>query len=95
MLKLGREISPILNNIEEILWETEAAELGLPEFTNEGFRSATKIFMAALMEQIYKKARKEKTDQKSIELVAEMTGKEIRKIILSTTGINPPDWYDK
>ena len=84
-----------MNEIEDILWETEAAKLGLPGFTDEGFRSATKIFMSALMEHMYIKMSKDNIDQKSIELVVEMTGKEVRKLILSTTGINPPDWYKK
>lgn len=91
---IGKKISPILSEIESMLWEFDCQELGVPLFTDDGFRAAVKIFMSAVMDKMWKLQQEEGID---IETRGEMAGKcgeEIRKIIKTYTGIDSHDLYN-
>ena len=56
---IGKKISPILVEIENTLWEFESNKGVKPEYTDEGFRSATKIFMSTIMDKMWELQEKE------------------------------------
>ena len=92
---IGKKLSPILNEIENTLWEYEFSNGGKPCFTDEGFRSSIKIFMACLMDKMYELQDKE-SDNFDLELRGEMArkaGEEIRKLVKTFTNIDTHDMY--
>ena len=46
---IGKKLSPVLEEMEATLWEYEAFNGAKPNYTLEGFRASTKIFMSALL----------------------------------------------
>lgn len=42
---IGKKLSPVLEEMEATLWEYEAFNGAKPNYTLEGFRASTKIFM--------------------------------------------------
>lgn len=47
---IGKKLSPVLEEMETTLWEYEAFNGAKPNYTLEGFRASTKIFMSALVD---------------------------------------------
>lgn len=90
---LGKHFSPILEEMEDALWEFEALNIGPPQFTDEGFRASCKIFMAALMDKMWVMQSKENMLNKDREKMAEYAGQEIRKLIKVMTNIDTKDLY--
>lgn len=91
---IGQKLSPILNEIEETLWENEYfSEEGPPGYTVEGFRSSVKIFMSAIMDKMWEfQLTKNMTlDEKAAE--AEAVGNAIRNLILEHTNIDTHELY--
>lgn len=92
--KIGQKLSPILEEIEDSLWDFEYYREGeKPEFTEEGFRGATKIFMSALLDKMWDFQESINMPQKEREKKAEFFGKEVREIILLSTGIDMHKLY--
>ena len=56
---IGKEISPILEEIENTLWEFEGNGGLKPQYTPNGFRGGIKIFMSVLMDKIWELQEKE------------------------------------
>lgn len=90
---IGERLSPILQEIENTLWEFEANGGSKPNFTAEGFRAALKIFMSALLDKIWELQTDESIDQKTREGMAEKAGQEMRKLIKTYTNIDAHDLY--
>jgi hypothetical protein len=90
---IGKKISPILEEIEDTLWEFEANNGQKPEFTIEGFRAATKIFMSVLMDKIWELQEDEKFIMPDRENMAQKAGEDVRKLIKTYTGIDCHDLY--
>ena len=91
---IGQKLSPILEEIEDALWDYEAQELGPPEFTDEGFRAACKIMMAALMDKIWLRQEKMGMPQDKREEMAQYYGADFHKLILLATDIDTTKLYD-
>jgi hypothetical protein len=90
----GEKISPILEEIEDTLWEFESNYPTIPhKFTTMGFRAAIKIFMACLMDKMWIKQEKEKVDFKIRLDLAEQAGKDIRALVKKYTDIDSHDLY--
>jgi len=91
---IGQKLSPVLEEIERTLWESEADERGAPEFTDKGFRAAIKIFMAAMMDRNYR-LRKENLALRDLENQALEMGKIIKALVHKYTNVNTHDLYKK
>ena len=92
---IGEKLSPVLEEIEETLWEYEAYNGAKPNYTFEGFRAAVKIFMSAVMDKMYEKQAAEGMSLPDMEKAAEMAGYEIRALVLARTGVDTALLYDK
>ncbi|HEY9342152.1 MAG TPA: hypothetical protein VIQ23_11255 [Hanamia sp.] len=90
---VGQKISPILSEIESTLWEFESRSGFKPEYTIEGFRAATKIFMSAMMDKIWELQSKEEIDMNTRGEMAKKCGEDIRRIVKVYTDIDTYDLY--
>ena len=90
---LGKKLSPILNQIEETIWDFEMHNEGNPEFTLEGFRSSMKIFMCCLMDKMWKLQENENLDIEDRIKMAEKCGNDVRNIVKTYTNIDTHDLY--
>lgn len=84
-MAIGKELSPILQEIESSLLEFAEYK---PEFTTEGFRAAIYIFQSALLDKMFELQEKEKMSLKDSELMAKDLGEELRAFIGKFTGID-------
>ena len=90
---IGEKISPILEEIESALWEFEANSGSKPEYTIEGFRAATKIFMSVLMDKVWELQQDEKIDIKDRESMVIKLGNDVRNLIKTYTDIDTYELY--
>ena len=90
---IGKELSPILVEIEEALWEFEANRGIKPEFTSQGFRAALKIFISVMMDKIWELQSDENIEQIDRENIAQKCGEEVRKLVKTYTNIDTHDLY--
>jgi len=92
---IGQKLSPILKEIEEILWEFEATNQGKPNYTIEGFQAATKIFMSVLMDKMFELQTDESLNLKNRLNMAQKAGEDIRQLIKTYTDIDTYELYKK
>ena len=92
---IGKKLSPILEELENTLWEFEANRGILPEFTEAGFRSASKIFMWVLMEKMWELQSKEHMAMPDRSAMALKAGEDLRKLVKTYTGFDTFDFYKK
>lgn len=92
---IGKRLSPILEEIEDTLWEFEADVAQKPEFTMSGFRAASKIFFAAFMDKMWELQTEEKITQETREDMAVKAGEELRQLVKKYTNIDTVDLYDR
>lgn len=91
---IGQRLSPILNEIEETLWDHEVLSDDKPDYTIEGFRSAAKIFMSAMMDKMWELQDTENMTIDQRVLMAEKAGNELRAFIKTYTDIDTVSLYD-
>ena len=92
---IGKKLSPILEEIEYTLWEFEANGGLKPNYTTEGFRAATKIFMSALTDKIWELQQSEKIEMKDRINMAQKAGEDMRTLIKTYTDIDCHELYKK
>jgi len=86
---IGEQLSSILSEIENALWDNEYNNpTEKPNFTENGFRASIKIFMSALMDKMWEKQKRDKMSFKDREKQAEYFGKEIKELVVLATGID-------
>lgn len=90
---IGEKLSPILVEIENTLWEFEANRGIKPEFTMEGFRAATKIFMAVLMDKIWELQTDENIDMQDRLSMVFKAGEDVRNLIKIYTDLDTHKFY--
>lgn len=90
---IGKQLSPILAEIETALWEFEANSGQKTEYTIEGFRAATKIFMSALMDKMWELQENENLAMEDKIKMAESAGNEVRRIVKIFTNIDTRELY--
>jgi hypothetical protein len=90
---IGKELSTVLVGIEKALWDFDLNGKSKPEYTTEGFRAATKIFMSALMDKIWNLQSNENMDMEDRIKMVEKAGSDIRNIIKIYTDIDTHDLY--
>lgn len=92
---IGAKFSPILEEIEEALWEFEANVERPTNFTNTGFRAATKIFMTSLMDKMWIKQEREEMSIDERADMAQAARDAVRKLIIDFTDIDMREEYKK
>jgi hypothetical protein len=90
---IGKILSPTLLEIETALIEFELSSKSKPEYSNEGFRAAIKIFMSVLMDKMFDLQKNEDLDMEDRINMAEKAGKEIRSFIKTYTNIDTYELY--
>lgn len=90
---IGEKLSPILVELEDALIEFEAYRGIKPEFTQDGFRAATKIFMSVMMDKIWEVQEFDKMPMPDRENMAQKCGEDVRAIIKNYTGMDSWDFY--
>jgi len=89
-MAIGKELSPILEEIENSLLEFAAYK---PEFTKKGFRAAIFIFQSAVMDKMYELQTEQEMPNKDCELMAKNLGEELRNTIFRFTGIDTHELF--
>lgn len=92
---IGEKLSPILEEIENALWEFEIDGGGKYQFTTEGLRATTKIFMATLLDKMWELNESENFTIEERVRMAEKLGGDVRKLIKTYTDIDSHDFYKK
>jgi hypothetical protein len=100
-MSIGKELSPVLVEIEEMLWDYEGRDAinrvsTPPEFTDDGLRAAAKIFMSVLIDKMWEHNHVETrliASQKEMEQKAHHAGRDFRKLIKKYTGKDSHDFY--
>lgn len=90
---IGIQISPILTEIESALFEYEANNGAKTEYTMDGFRAGTKIFMSVLMDKIWELQSSEGIEMEDRCKMVMKAGQEIRDLIKKYTDIDTHDLY--
>jgi hypothetical protein len=90
---IGQKISPILEEIENTLWDFEANGGLKQEYSIDGFRAAIKIFMSVLMDKIWELQENEKMDIQDRLSMVERAGEDIRELIKTYTNIDCHELY--
>ena len=94
-IPVGQKLSPILGEIEDVLWEHDANLGTPPKYTIEGFRGAIKIFSHAMFDAAYARMRLKKMSPEEAEAEATALGDEIRQLVLKYTGIDSVKLYEE
>lgn len=92
---IGKELSKVLCEIEEALWGIEAKGGVKMNYTDDGFRGATKIFMSALMDRMYDLQSSEGIDFEDRMKMAEKAGRDVRSLVKTYTNIDTHEIYKK
>ena len=71
----------MLEEMEATLWEYEAFNGAKPNYTLEGFRASTKIFMSALLDKFFEKQQAEGVSQEDTLKAVEKLGQDVRALI--------------
>ena len=90
---IGKKLSPILSEIESALIEFEANVARPPQYTNEGFRAAVRIFLSAMLDKMWKLQEDEGIDINTRADMAEKLGNELRNIVRIYTNIDTHNLY--
>jgi hypothetical protein len=92
-MTIGKQLSPLLEEIEMTLWQHEAIQGSPPEFTMDGFRAAVMIFSTALVDKVWVLQNKENLElQDRIDMV-QKCGEEIRRIVKTFADIDTQTLY--
>lgn len=90
---IGAKFSPILEEIENALWEFEIYGKTTLQYTDEGFRAATKIFMSALMDKMWNLQEAEGMNMADRGNMATKAGEDLRNLIKTYTNIDTHKLY--
>jgi hypothetical protein len=90
---IGEKLSSVLSEIESALIEFEINVARPPQYTNEGFRAAVRIFLSAMLDKMWKLQEDEGIDIDTRADMAEKLGNEIRNIVRIYTNIDTHNLY--
>ena len=93
MNMIGEKLSSVLSEIESALIEFEINVARPPQYTNEGFRAAVKIFLSAMLDKMWKLQEDEGIDIDTRADMAEKLGNELRNIVRIYTNIDTHSLY--
>ncbi len=89
---IGEKLNPVLCELEETLWILEGNGTK-PNYSNEAFRAATKIFMSCLMDKMYDLQLEENIDEENKIKMVQKAGEDLRKFIKTYTNLDTHDFY--
>ena len=93
---IGQKLSPILEEIEDTLWESEArTNPQPPQYPIEAVRAGIKIFSSIILDKLWEKQEKDGVEQGKRESEARLAGVVISKLVLDLTGIDTKKLYKK
>lgn len=90
---LGSKLSPILEELEEIILEHSSNNGIKPDYTKEGFRAGLMIFHSVLSDKMFEKQMNDGKTIEQAEKEAELMGYEVRALILKYTNIDTHEIY--
>lgn len=90
---IGKRLSTILSEIEMAILEFEVNVARPPEYSDEGFRAAVKIFMSAMLDKMWKLQEDENIDINSRTEMANKLGNELRNLVRVYTNIDTHNLY--
>ena len=92
----GKQISPILAEIAEDMWEIDSRELQQPyEYADRALADATKIFMSVAMDRFWSNAEKEGWTMEQRSEKVQALGEGLRAFIQEHLGVDSHDFYKK
>jgi len=92
-MSIGEKIDPILNEINDVLWEFDTYVEEKPNYPLSSLNYATKIFSSVIMDKIMDLKLKENIPFIDVCNMAENAGKDIRKLIKIYTDIDTYDFF--
>ena len=91
---IGQRLSPILKEIEDTLWEFEIHYPNQrPIYNIDGFKGSIKIFMSDMLDKMWGMQEDDNIDMVDRQKMAERLGEEIKRIVMTYTGINTHELY--
>lgn len=90
---IGKEISPILTEVEETLWFYESKIGDKPCYTEDGFRAACKIFISAVMDKMWELQERDDLDIETRQEMSASCGEEFKRLIKVYTDIDTGKFY--
>lgn len=90
---IGKEISPILTEVEETLWFYESKVGDKPCYTEDGFRAACKIFISAVMDKMWELQERDELDIETRHEMSASCGEEFKRLIKVYTDIDTGKFY--
>lgn len=91
---IGEKLAPILVEIEDTIWEFDAAEIGRPNYPIEAFRASIKIFMSVLMDKMWELQCNETLSFEDRCNMAQKAGEDLRKLVKIYTDIDTIELYN-
>lgn len=92
---IGEKLSPILQEIENSIWEFELVIADKPNYTEDGFKAGIKIFMSVMMDKMWELQDNENIDLADRINMAEKLGNDIRNLVKTYTDIDTHTLYNK
>ncbi len=90
----GEQISPILAEIADSLWEIDARELQESyEYADRALADASKIFMSVCMDAFWKRAEAEKWSLEERSKRVQAMGNDLREFMKKHLDIDSHDFY--
>lgn len=90
----GKNITPILDEIADAMWEIDARENVEPyEYGEHALRSASKIMMSVCMDKLWAKQESENTPFEERCQQAEALGHDLRQLVKKNLNIDPHNFY--
>lgn len=94
MKTLGQKLTPILIEVEDTIWEHQADSPNERlDFDDGALRAASKIFMTALFDEMWKLQEVERMPIDDRYKMATHAGEQLRKLILEMTNIDSHNFY--
>ncbi len=91
---LGENITLVLSEVEDTIWEREATCPGLMvEWPKEALPASLKIFMSVMLENLWALQEAENMPIEQRGEMAESMGKEISRLVFTYTGIDTKKLY--
>ncbi len=90
----GKNITPVLKELEMALWERESLTNDPIYFPDGALQAATKIFMSVIMDKMWEMQESENMPFDDRVKMGQSTGREIKKVIHTATNIDTFKFYD-
>lgn len=94
--KYGKDISPILKEIHDALWEIDSRDNIAPyDFAPEALPSAAKIFMTVCMDELWLKQEANETPLEDRLMQVENMGNDLREFMFKHLNVDSTKFYIK